>query len=84
MGESRAGAPLSFPPNQSLHARECHALDGESGRELWRIYLGGSDLGSLGNADMATSPITYLANGRQLVSMASGHALFTFELGEAK
>jgi outer membrane protein assembly factor BamB len=61
-----------------------YALDGESGKELWRVYLGGSDLGGIGGAAMTTSPITYVANGRQLVSMASGHALFTFELPEAK
>ncbi|HLE71643.1 MAG TPA: PQQ-dependent dehydrogenase, methanol/ethanol family [Vicinamibacteria bacterium] len=64
------------------HEGYFYALDGESGKELWRIYLGGSDLGSLGGAAMATSPITYLVNGRQHVSMASGHALFTFELVE--
>ena len=60
------------------HEGYFYALDGESGKELWRVYLGGSDLGSLGGAAMATSPITYLVNGRQHVSMASGHALFTF------
>ncbi|MGH9392224.1 MAG: pyrroloquinoline quinone-dependent dehydrogenase [Vicinamibacteria bacterium] len=64
------------------HEGYFYALDGESGRELWRVYLGGSDLGSLGGAAMSTSPITYLVNGRQHVSMASGHALFTFELDE--
>ena len=64
------------------HEGYFYALDGESGKELWRIYLGGSDLGSLGGAAMATSPITYLVNGRQHVSMASGHVLFTFELVE--
>ena len=64
------------------HEGYFYALDGESGKELWRVYLGGSDLGSLGGAAMATSPITYLVNGRQHVSMASGHALFTFELVE--
>ena len=64
------------------HEGYFYALDGESGKELWRVYLGGSDLGSLGGAAMSTSPITYLVNGRQHVSMASGHALFTFELAE--
>ncbi len=47
------------------------ALDAASGRELWRINLGGT---------MSTSPITYLANGKQMVTMSAGDALFTFAL----
>ena len=45
------------------------------------MYLGGAGLGGLSGAAMATAPITYFANGRQLVTMSSRHGLFTFELG---
>ena len=61
------------------HEGYFYALDGETGEELWRIYLGGAELGGLAGAAMATAPITYLSNGKQLVTMASGYALFTFE-----
>src|SRR5215471_7656642 len=47
------------------------ALDADNGKELWRINLGGT---------MAANPITYLANGRQMVTMAAGGAVFTFSL----
>ena len=47
------------------------ALDGDNGRELWRINLGGT---------MAANPITYMANGRQMVTMPAGGAIFTFSL----
>jgi len=63
------------------HEGYFYALDAETGEELWRIYLGGAELGGLGGAAMSTAPISYLSNGKQLVSMSSGHALFTFELG---
>jgi len=57
-----------------------YALDGETGRELWRQYLGGSDIGAFNGAAMFNAAITYLSNGKQLVTIASGQALFTFEL----
>ena len=47
------------------------ALDADNGKELWRINLGGA---------MASNPITYLANGKQMVTMAAGGAIFTFSL----
>jgi alcohol dehydrogenase (cytochrome c) len=47
------------------------ALDAENGKELWRINLGGT---------MASNPITFLANGKQMVTMAAGSAIFTFAL----
>ncbi|MES1260268.1 MAG: PQQ-binding-like beta-propeller repeat protein, partial [Acidobacteriota bacterium] len=47
------------------------ALDADNGKELWRINLGGT---------MAANPITYMANGRQMVAMAAGGAIFTFSL----
>jgi alcohol dehydrogenase (cytochrome c) len=47
------------------------ALDAQNGKELWRINLGGT---------MSSNPITYLVNGKQMVTMAAGSALFTFAL----
>jgi alcohol dehydrogenase (cytochrome c) len=48
-----------------------YALDAETGKELWRIQLGG---------DMASSAITYLVKGRQMVTMPAGGGIFTFAL----
>jgi outer membrane protein assembly factor BamB len=55
--------------------REGHffALDAKTGKLLWTRYLGGQ---------VASSPITYLVDGKQYVSIASGHSLFTFGLRE--
>lgn len=52
-------------------SREGHfyALDATDGTLLWQRYLGGQ---------IAASPITYEAGGRQYVTIASGHAVFTF------
>ena len=47
------------------------ALDAETGKELWRINLGG---------DMSSSAITYSVNGKQMVTMPAGSAIFTFAL----
>ena len=53
--------------------REGHffALDAKTGKLLWRRLLGGQ---------VAASPITYLVDGTQHVSIASGSSLFTFAL----
>ena len=48
-----------------------YALDAENGKELWRISLGGS---------MAANPITYMVNGKQMVTTSAGSGLFTFTL----
>lgn len=65
------------------HEGYFYALDGESGKELFRIYLGGDGLGGIGGgAAMYAAPITYMVDGTQYVSMPSGSALFTFRLGE--
>jgi alcohol dehydrogenase (cytochrome c) len=55
--------------------REGHffALNARDGKLLWTRYLGGQ---------VAASPITWSVDGRQYVSIASGHALFTFGLPE--
>ena len=47
------------------------ALDAENGKELWRINLGGT---------MSSNPMTYMVNGKQMVTMAAGSAVFTFAL----
>jgi len=59
-----------------------YALDGETGEELWRVYLGGAGLGGLGGAAMSTAPITFLSNGKQFVTMSSGNGVFTFALAD--
>jgi outer membrane protein assembly factor BamB len=63
------------------HEGYFYALDGESGKELFSIYLGGDGLGGIGGgAAMYAAPVTYAVNGKQYVSMSSGSALFTFSL----
>ena len=47
------------------------ALDAADGKELWHVSLGGN---------VHAGPITYLAAGKQQVTIAAGHALFTFRL----
>jgi alcohol dehydrogenase (cytochrome c) len=47
------------------------ALDARTGKELWKKYLG---------SQVAASPITYLVDGKQYVSVAAGNSLFTFGL----
>jgi len=55
--------------------REGHffALDAGAGKLLWKRALGGQ---------VASSPITYLVDGKQYISIASGNSLFTFALRE--
>jgi alcohol dehydrogenase (cytochrome c) len=45
------------------------ALDARTGKLLWKKYLGGQ---------VIASPVTYMVNRRQYVSVAAGHTLFTF------
>ena len=51
------------------------ALDAKTGKELWKRYLG---------LQVANSPITYTVDGAQYVSVAAGHAIFTFGLPRTK
>jgi len=51
--------------------RYFHALDARSGRELWKMNLGGA---------VEAAPITYAVNGRQYVAITTGAALFVFAL----
>ena len=48
-----------------------YALDARNGTELWRASLGGS---------VEAAPMTYSVDGKQYISIAAGHALFTFAL----
>jgi alcohol dehydrogenase (cytochrome c) len=48
-----------------------HALDARTGAVLWKTSLGGQ---------VAAGPMTYQVDGKQYVSIAAGHALFTFAL----
>jgi len=48
-----------------------YALDADNGKELWRISLGGS---------MAANPISYMVNGKQMITTSAGSGLFTFTL----
>jgi alcohol dehydrogenase (cytochrome c) len=47
------------------------ALDADTGREVWRRSLGGKT---------KAAPISFTVNGRQVVVVAAGRALFEFEL----
>jgi alcohol dehydrogenase (cytochrome c) len=47
------------------------ALDAKIGKLLWKRYLGGAVL---------SSPVTYMIDGRQHVSIASGNSVFAFAL----
>ncbi len=47
------------------------ALDSDTGKELWRINLGGA---------IAANPVTYIAGGKQMVTIAAGGGFFTFAL----
>jgi alcohol dehydrogenase (cytochrome c) len=60
------GADLLFSGNREGYF---FALDAKTGKELWKKYLG---------LQVAASPITYTVDGTQYVSIAAGHAIFTF------
>jgi alcohol dehydrogenase (cytochrome c) len=49
------------------------ALDAESGKELWRQNTGGI---------IRANPISYMTAGRQMIAIAAGNSIFTFELSE--
>jgi alcohol dehydrogenase (cytochrome c) len=48
-----------------------YALDARDGKELWRSSLG---------ASMESGPMTYRVDGKQYVTISSGHTMFTFGL----
>jgi alcohol dehydrogenase (cytochrome c) len=47
------------------------ALDADSGREVWRLSLGGTT---------AAAPISFRLDGRQVIAVEAGRALFVFGL----
>ena len=47
------------------------ALDANTGHELWLVNTGGRTV---------ASPITYLCQGKQMVTIAAGHDIMTFGL----
>lgn len=47
------------------------ALDAKTGRELWHVDTGGW---------IKAAPVTYTIDGKQMVTVAAGHDLLTFEL----
>jgi alcohol dehydrogenase (cytochrome c) len=47
------------------------ALDADSGREVWRVPLGGNT---------KAAPISFRVDGRQVIAVAGGRALFMFGL----
>jgi alcohol dehydrogenase (cytochrome c) len=49
----------------------CFALDADTGRELWRVSLGGKTM---------AAPISFSVDGRQVIAVAAGRALFVFGL----
>jgi alcohol dehydrogenase (cytochrome c) len=49
----------------------CFALDADTGREVWRVSLGGKTM---------AAPISFTVDGRQVVAVAAGRALFVFGL----
>ncbi len=78
-GVMSTASKLVFTGSASGHF---YALDAETGEELWRVNLGGQGLAGIGDAAaIYTAPITYMSQGRQMVSVSAGHALFTFALG---
>ena len=50
------------------------ALDSSTGHELWRVFLGG---------DTRAAPISFTIDGKQVIAVSAGRALFVFELGSA-
>jgi alcohol dehydrogenase (cytochrome c) len=50
-----------------------YAIDARSGEVLWKANLGGQ---------IVMAPVTYQVEGRQYVSVISGHTLVTFALGD--
>jgi alcohol dehydrogenase (cytochrome c) len=50
-----------------------HALDARTGALLWKTNLGGQ---------ISAAPMTYQVDGKQYVTIAAGHSLFTFALRE--
>jgi alcohol dehydrogenase (cytochrome c) len=70
---ARIGGALSTAGDLVFFGDKDHfyALDARSGEELWRIRLGG---------EVNAAPMTYLSEGRQHLTIATGRSIFTFAL----
>ncbi len=69
-GVLSTGGQLVFGGSDEGYA---FALDAESGKEVWRMNTGGV---------IRANPITYLSKGSQVVAVAAGSSIFTFELAK--
>jgi alcohol dehydrogenase (cytochrome c) len=49
----------------------CFALDADTGREVWRAPLGGTTV---------SAPVSFTLDGRQVIAVTAGQALFVFGL----
>jgi alcohol dehydrogenase (cytochrome c) len=49
----------------------CFALDADTGREVWRVSLGGNT---------KSAPISFTIDGQQVIAVTAGRALFVFGL----
>jgi alcohol dehydrogenase (cytochrome c) len=67
-GVLSTGGGVVFSGTSDGHAL---ALDARTGRLLWRFQTGG---------DVSSGPMSYMADGKQQVAMATGHSLFVFGL----
>jgi alcohol dehydrogenase (cytochrome c) len=47
------------------------ALDSTTGREVWRVFLGG---------DTRAAPISFMVDGKQVIAVSAGRSLFVFGL----
>jgi alcohol dehydrogenase (cytochrome c) len=84
-GEKAWEYPLFAPPQSGLLSTagglvfggtlegNFFALDAASGTALWNFPVGGQ---------IVADPMTYMSHGRQYVSIAGGHAILTFTIGD--
>ena len=52
-----------------------HVFDARTGTVLWKTSLGGQ---------IASGPMTFQVDGKQYITVAAGHSLFTFALREGQ
>ena len=53
------------------HGGFAFALDSATGKELWRVFLGG---------DTRAGPVSFALDGKQVLAISAGRALFLFGL----
>jgi alcohol dehydrogenase (cytochrome c) len=67
-GGSLATGEVVFWPDLSTF----YALDASTGHKLWSFNTGGK---------INAAPMSYAANGRQMIAIAAGNAIFVFGVG---